>query len=171
MVADMQAAAVVGVCVQAITGLDGLSWTRQQLGFALQHGLRIAGYVWCFGATSVKGRLPMFDGFRLEWLGLDVEDDTATIAAVDRDLGLCDAYFGKPTEVYSGEWFFARKGWLGLTRWAARRLWDAIYDQDPNPDDDFVPFAGWTGCYTKQFWDKQLYGGVACDVNFRRTTP
>jgi hypothetical protein len=167
---DMLAAGVVGVIIQAITGLDGISYTRQQLAKAIQRGLRIAGYVWGFGATSVASRLKMFDGFPLEWLGYDCEDDSVTVASVDRDLKLCDAYMpGKLTEFYSGWWFFARKKWLGVSRWANRWLWDAIYDQDPEPSHDFVPYGGWTMCRTKQFWDKQVFGGAVVDINFRLT--
>ena len=165
---DMLAAGVDGVIIQAITGLDGVSQTRQQLQKALDRGLRIAGYVWCFGATSVASRLSMFSGFLIEFLAIDVEDNSATIKAINRDLKLCDAYMGKLTEFYTGRWFFVGKGWLSRTQWSNRRLWDAIYDDDPNPDADFVPFAGWTECFMKQFWDRQVYGGVICDVNFRR---
>ncbi|MBO0881535.1 MAG: hypothetical protein J2P17_14585, partial [Mycobacterium sp.] len=159
---DFDAGGVVGVIVQCITGLDGQSFTWQQLTKAQERGKRLAGYAWAFRKSSVATRLAMFDPFHLEWLGLDVEDTSVSIASVDRDLALCDDYMGVrgSTEFYTGRRFFQTMGWLGLTRWCKRSLWDAIYDDNPDPQVDFVPFGGWTTCRTKQFWAKQVYGGV-----------
>jgi hypothetical protein len=92
--ADLKAAGYVGVIIQAITGLDGVSYTRQQLAACVHNGLRIAGYVWCFpfaAPGSMLTRLGMFDGYRLEFLALDVEEAGTRKFDVDRDLALCDA--------------------------------------------------------------------------------
>jgi len=165
---DMQAAGVDGVIVQAITGLDGISYTRQQLQKTLDRGFRIAGYVWCFpGGPSVASRLSMFDGFKLEWLALDNEQAGLSFADMDRDFALCDAYMGgQLTEDYTAYWFYQLMGWLRITRYSNRALWYAAYDEQAAMS-SFVPFGGWTTPRTHQFTDKQLYGGVALDVNFR----
>jgi hypothetical protein len=170
MVNDMRAQGVVGISSQAITGLDGRSYTRQQLSKAVEVGLRISGYIWNFPNVDVSRRLSMFDGFDLEWLALDVEQAGVTVANVNRDLLLCDRYQGA-TEMYTARWFFQNQRWLGLKVWAARRLWNADYDDDgSDPAAGFVPFGGWTQPYMKQFSDSAWFGGVKCDLNVRYTS-
>lgn len=154
----------MGVIVQAITGLDSVSWTRQHLLACTKNGLRIQGYVWCFPsgtAASMRGRLAMFDGFAIERLWLDAEQSGLHVADVDRDLVLCDSYTGKPTGVYTGRWFFAQQGWLGLRKWSDRPLWDANYDGTPNVAVGFVPYAGWTAPVIKQYRGTSTIGRVS----------
>jgi hypothetical protein len=161
--ADLKTAGVVGVIVQAITGLDGVSYTRQQLLACVRNGLRIQGYVWCFpGASqaSMRGRLAMLDGFALEALWLDVEQAGLKIADVDRDLGLCDAYLSELTGIYSGRWFFAQQGWLGVTKWSGRPLWDSNYNGVPVVGAGFVPYGGWTKPVVSQYQGTSSIGRV-----------
>ena len=49
-------------------------------------------------------------------------------------------------------------------------LWYAHYQTPPDPSfDDFVPFAGWTKPYTKQYADTDggLCVGNDADINWR----
>jgi hypothetical protein len=170
--ADLKAAGYVGVIVQAITGLDGNTYTRQQLEVARRNGLRLAGYVWCFpGASeaSIRGRLGMFDGFELEFLALDVEQAGTTILDVERDLKLCNAYIRDVPFLYSGKWFFDQQGWSHLDLWADHPLWDSNYDGEPDADVGFRPYGGWTEATIKQFRGTSRIGHVdQIDLNVRR---
>jgi hypothetical protein len=161
--AEVKAAGVVGVIIQAVTGLDGVSYTRQQLEACVRNGLRIQGYVWCFpraSEASMRNRLAMFDGFPIEALWLDVEQAGLYGADVDRDLAVCDAYTGRKTGIYSGRWYFANQGWLGIRWWADRPLWDANYDGVAVVKADFTPYGGWTTPVVKQFRGTSAIGSV-----------
>lgn len=161
--ADLKAAGYVGVIVQAITGNNGISYTRQQLTMARDNGLRLQGYVWCFPNTakvSTTSRLSMFDGFELEYLWLDVEQAGLKQADVDRDLALCDQYFGGVTGIYSGRNVFLGNGWAGITKWSSRPLWNAYYDYVADVDEGFHPYAGWTSCLMKQYAGSSSVGRV-----------
>jgi hypothetical protein len=147
---------VVGGVVQAITGLDGKTYTRQQLDALQRNGLRIRGYVWGFrGASgnprSMLGRLAMFDGFPIENLWYDLEEAGLSVADVDSDLVLCDAYRSDLVGIYSAYWYFYQQGWLRLTRWSDRRLWEALFNLDPTLNAGFVPYGGWTQPFAHQF--------------------
>lgn len=162
--AGLKSAGVVGVIIQAITGNDGISYTRQQLDACRRNGLRIAGYCWCFpGDTraSIQSRLAMFDGYTLESLWLDVEQVGLHIADVTRDLAIMDLYFGRPVGVYTARWFWQQQGWLGWTAWSDRPLWTANYDSNPDTTVDFVPFGGWTSTVIKQFVGTSAIGTVS----------
>lgn len=169
--ADLKAAGYVGVIVQAITGLDGRTFTRQQLTVAQRNGLRLAGYAWCFpGATegSIRGRLAMFDGFTLEFLALDIEQAGTHVVDAERDLPICDAYWGGKTWVYTAHWFFAQQGWLHQSLWPDRPLWEALYDGVPDVNVGFVPYGGWTRMTMKQFRGTSSIGQVdQIDLNVR----
>jgi hypothetical protein len=169
MMADMRNSGVVGIVSQAITGLNGMSYCRQQLQAALEGSFRIAGYAWCFHGVSVSQRLHMFDGFQLEYLALDNEQAGITIADVNRDFGLCDQYMGKLTEDYTARWFFQQQGWQNFTGWSGRPLWYALYDNEKDLA-DFAPFGGWTRPRMHQFSASQVFGGVKCDISIRYPT-
>ncbi len=161
--ADLRAAGIVGCIVQAITGIDGFSYTRQQLDACQRNGLRIAGYVWVFPnalRASMQSRLQMFDSFPIESLWADVEQKGLKTADVDRDLALCDVYIGKLTGVYSGRWFFQQQGWLGHTAWSNRALWDSRYDNVPETQTGFIPYGGWSECTIKQYAGSSSIGSV-----------
>lgn len=158
---------MVGVIIQAVTGTDGVSYTRQQLEACRRNGLRVQGYVWCWpgsSRSSMHTRLAMFDGYSIEALWLDVEQEGLQIADVDRDLSVCDLYLPAPrlTGVYSGRWFFASRGWLGFTKWAdqGRRLWDSNYDRTPVLAANFRPYSGWTRATVKQYQGTSAIGQV-----------
>lgn len=147
---------VQGVIVQAITGLNGISYTSQQCQMVAQYGLTLHGYVWCFpgeSATSIDGRLAMFNGKPVRRLWADVEQAGLSMRDVDLLLRRCDLYLPtQRTGVYSGRWFFAQQGWLGVDRWSDRDLWDANYvDGVPDPTVGFVPYGGWDHCAIKQY--------------------
>jgi hypothetical protein len=161
--ADLKAAGIVGVIAQAITGLDGISYTRQQLDACVRNGLRIAGYVWCFphdSRASMSGRLQMFDGFAIETLWLDVEQNGLKRTDVDGDLALCDAYKGAPTGIYSGRWFFVQQGWQHDTWWSSRPLWDSNYTGVAEVGTGFVPYGGWTMPTMSQYRGTSTIGHV-----------
>lgn len=125
-----------------------MSYTRQQLAACVRNELRIAGYVFPGG---LPGKLAMFAGYAIEHLWLDVELPIS-VSAVNAALKQCDAYMGgQKAGIYSGRWFFAQQGWLGLTIWSARPLWDANYDGIAVVEADFVPYGGWTTPVVKQF--------------------
>ena len=170
--ADLKAAGFVGIISQAITGLDGNTYTRQQLAMAQQCDLRLAGYMWCFPGASelgVRYRLEMFDGFVLEFLALDLEQQGTHVIDVERDLALCDPYWRGKTWVYSGKWFFDQQGWSHLDLWADRPLWDSDYDGEPDVDVGFVPYGGWTQRAMKQYRGTSTIGVVdQIDLNVRR---
>lgn len=156
---------MVGVIIQAITGYDGVSYTREQLSVCVRNGLRIAGYVWCFPgapASSMRSRLAMFDGYKIEFLALDVEQAGLTKADVDRDLKLCDTYIKHDggTWIYSGKWFFDQQGWSRATWWSPRKLWDSNYDGIPVAEANFRPYHGWTECQIKQYKGTSVVGSV-----------
>lgn len=161
---DMLAAGFVGVIVQAITGNDGRSYTRQQLETARRRGLRLQGYVWCFpGASpdSMRARLALFNGYPLEGLWLDVEQVGVTVADVNRDLALCDQYMGWPVGLYSGKWFFDLQGWSHLSLWADRPLWDSDYNYVPEVGYGFRPYGGWTMPAMSQYEGTSNVGRVS----------
>jgi GH25 family lysozyme M1 (1,4-beta-N-acetylmuramidase) len=153
------------VIVQAITGLDGRSYTRQQLQAAVDAGLEVQGYIWCFPGdteSSLTGRLSMFDGFAITQLWLDVEQAGVSVQDVNRALAICDAHIGKKTHIYTGKWFFDQQGWSGQALWSDRLLWDAHYDGNPDPDANFQPYGGWDRCEIKQYLSSPM------DMNARR---
>lgn len=162
--AELKAAGVVGVIVQAVVGIDNVTYTAQQLQACVRNGLRIQGYVWCTPGASksvVAARLALFEGYDLEALWLDVEQSGLKVADVDRDLPMCDAYMaGKLTGVYSGRWFFAQQGWLNWTTWSNRPLWDSNYDHVPVVATDFRPYGGWTVPVVKQYAGTSAIGSV-----------
>jgi hypothetical protein len=166
---DLLAAGYVGCIVQAITGLDGRTYTRQQLAACVAYGLRVAGYVWCFpGASvaSIRDRLHMFDGYALKFLALDVEQGGLTRADVDRDLYECDAYIDGLTWIYSGRWWFEQQEWLNVNWWSNRPLWDSNFDGNADATVGFRPYAGWTQCAMKQFMGTTTVGSVhEADLN------
>ena len=147
---------MVGVIIQAVIGLDGTTYTRQQLEACWRNGLRIQGYVFPGG---LSWKLPMFDGYAIEGLWLDLELPI-TIAAVNAALQQCDAYIGGTTGIYTGKWFFDQEGWSTKAYWANRPLWDANYDGVPVPAVDFVPYGGWTSCVIKQYRGTSSIGDV-----------
>jgi GH25 family lysozyme M1 (1,4-beta-N-acetylmuramidase) len=164
-IASLKAQSCSFVVVQAITGADGVSYTRQQLQAAVSAGFEVQGYVWCFpGDTqaSIEQRLHLFDGFPITQLWLDVEQAGVTVDDVNRVLPCCDAYIGGKTHIYTGKWFFDQMGWSGQALWSDRLLWDAHYDGDPDPDSNFASYGGWQRCEMKQYLSKGL------DMNARR---
>lgn len=172
--ADLLAAGVVGCIIQAVTGVNGLSYTRQQLDACQRNGLRIQGYVWVFPndtKPSMGSRLAMFDGFTLEALWCDVEQMGVKEADVDRDLIACDAFMGGAvTGIYTGHYVFIDNGWTRVTKWSHRPLWLANYDGIPDPDIGFVPFSGWTQCQMKQYQGSTSLKSVTeIDLNIARS--
>lgn len=170
---DLKNAGYVGIIAQAITGLDGNSYTTQQLAAARDHGLRIQGYVFCNHNSSVASRLSMFDGFDVETIWLDVEAASINSSDVDRDLRLTDKYIpaAAPIGLYSGHWVFVSHGWLALTKWSTegRALWDSRYDGIPDPDAGFVSYGGWNSSAIKQFQGTSSLGSVhGIDLNVMR---
>lgn len=171
---DLKKAGYGLVIVQAITGLDGKSYTSQQL--ATCHGMfmRVQGYVWCFPnetAASVNSRLNMFNGFPLERIWLDVEQAGVTVKDVNLALSLCDLYMGNdtPTGIYSGKWFFDAQKWTNRSFWANRPLWDSNYDGVADPDVNFRPYGGWDRCEIKQFRGTSTVAGIPnVDINVAR---
>jgi hypothetical protein len=173
---DLRAAGYVGCIVQAITGLDGRTYTRQQLTACVAYGLRVAGYVWCFpgaSVTSIRDRLHMFDGYALEFLALDLEQGGLTRPDVERDLIECDAYIAavpsaraKRTYIYSGKWYFDQQGWSNFTWWCDRPLWDSFYNGVPVAGHGFRPYGGWTKPTMSQFQGTSTVGSVSnVDLN------
>lgn len=156
---------MVGVIVQAITGLDGRSYARQQLDACRRNGLHVQGYLWAFpraSRESILSRLAMFDGSQIEALWLDVEQSGLSETDVDQALAVCDEYMGggPKTGVYGARWFWAQQGWLGSTRWANRPLWNADYNHTPVVGARFVPFGGWTKPAMSQYEGTSSIGSV-----------
>jgi hypothetical protein len=149
MMQDLKSAGIIGVIVQAVTGSDGRTYTTQQLQAASAAGFQLQGYVFPGGLDY---KLPMFDGYNLEGLWLDLEIPI-TIEGVDEALAATDAYIKGVTGIYSGRWFFVQQGWLTMTKWAdqGRPLWDSNYDGDAVVDDNFHPYGGWDHCVVKQY--------------------
>lgn len=170
--ADLLAAGFVGVIVQAITGTDGKSYTRQQLAAALRNGLRIRGYTWAFpgsSAGSLTSRLALFDGFAIEHLYHDLEQSGETVSGMDRDLALCDAYLGRKAGIYTARQVYANLGLAGVTKWSDRDLWDAHWDGVIDVDANFLPYGGWDHCQVKQYGGENSIGSVhQIDLNIAR---
>lgn len=172
MMQDLRDAGVVGIIIQAITGLNGISYTSQQCQMAVKWGFRLHGYVWCFpgeSAVSIDTRLSMFNGYPVEKLWDDVEQSGLTVADVDLLLTRSDMYLPtQRTGVYSGKWFFDQQGWTGLTRWSDRDLWDADFDGIADPNVGFEPYGGWTRRVVKQYRGTSSIGTVhAIDLDVR----
>jgi Glycosyl hydrolases family 25 len=152
-----------GIVVQAVTGMDGNSFTGRQLHQANEHGWEINGYIWCTGEEPVtRRRLQLFEGIPIVDLWLDVEDLHLTREDVDIDFRVCDEYMEKQCGMYTGKWVFDRLGWTHRTWWSDRELWASVYDRVPDVDVGFVPFGGWDKCLMKQYTD------VPLDQNVRR---
>ena len=103
----------------------------------------------------------MFDGFLIESLWLDVEQNGVKATDVDRDLALCDAYTGKVTGIYSGRWYFVQQHWLEHTAWSNRPLWDSDYNGIPVTGAGFVPYGGWTRPVISQYRGTSAIGHVS----------
>lgn len=149
---------MVGVIVQAVTGLDGNSYTQQQLAACAPH-FKLAGYVFPASDVYLWQRLRLFAGYVLEALWLDVELPVSR-ESVDASLAICDSYLGHATGVYSGKWFFDRQGWSQHDYWADRMLWDSNYDGVAVTEADFTPYGGWTKPVVKQYAGTTSIGHV-----------
>ena len=150
-----------GLIVQGVEGLSGESFTRRQLWAALDAGWRIAGYVWCNSDQAAKlirlrQRLDFFNGFKLDFLALDVEELDTKRQDVDTSLVICDAQMKTRTWLYTAKWVFDGLGWSDDDRWADRKLWSAEYDGVADVDVGFEPYGGWSRCDMKQFTDDPL---------------
>jgi hypothetical protein len=156
MMLDLQNAGVISIIIQAVTGRDGKSFTRQQLDMASRHGFSLMGYVFPDGLES---KLPMYDGYQLLALWLDVELPI-TRAGVDAALAQCDSYFGARTGIYTGKWFFDQQGWSQQSYWADRDLWDSNYDGIAVVGADFRPYGGWDHRVIKQYAGTSSIGSV-----------
>jgi hypothetical protein len=153
-IAALQAWGCRFVVVQAITGQDGVSWTRQQCQAVLDAGMDLQGYVWAFpgeNTLSVTNRLALFGAFPLSRLWLDVEQAGLTVQDVNLALGACDNWHGQHTGIYTGKWFFDQQGWSGQALWADRDLWHSSYDHVADAGAGFVPYGGWTRPAVKQY--------------------
>jgi len=160
-----------GLIVQAVTGMDGRSYTRQQCQAGLDHGWEIASYVWCsrgdgMSDSRFRARLELIEPYvsPMHFLALDVEESGLQVEDVDADLMLCDEVKGD-APFYTGHWVFANQGWLHVNYWAARRLWDSNYDRVANVDHGFRPYGGWHEAWLKQYTDEPL------DLNICRVGP
>lgn len=156
--ADLKAAGVVGVIVQAWP-----PYCAQQLDACRRNGLRIQGYYFVYPGDTKAGlrqRLTQLDGYAIEALWCDVEIAGLTESLVNTALLAGDAYTGKRTGVYSGKWFFDQQGWSHQSYWSGRPLWDSNYDGQPVLDANFRPYGGWTSCVIKQFRGTSDVGSV-----------
>src|SRR5215831_11099821 len=91
-----------GLIVQAVTGLDGRSYTHQQCQAGLDHGWEIASYVWCSTGDSMsdarfRARLELIEPYvaPMHFVALDVEEAGLQIEDVDADLMHCDEIKGR----------------------------------------------------------------------------
>lgn len=102
-------------------------------------------------------------------LWLDVEDvdsgqnwaPVQRIAAVERDLALCDQWLLNNgllpnTAIYSAAWYW-RPYMANTLQFADRQLWAAQYDGVADAS-VFTPFGGWTSCRVKQYLGSQPDG-------------
>jgi len=151
-----------GLIVQAVVGLDGFSYTAQQLQAGLDHGWAISAYVWCAAGDAldrgrVQGRLDLIERFthNLVFVALDVEEMGLSPEDVDADLIRCDEVI-TDSPLYTGKWAFDNLGWSDNDWWAERRLWDSNYDRTPDVNAGFRPYGGWTDAWMKQFTDEPL---------------
>ena len=145
-----------GLIVQAVTGSDGHSYTRQQCQAGLDNGWELNGYIWC--PSNYQSRLSLFDGFFLNELYLDVEGPDLTWSEIDVGFSACDDYLGGITGMYTRANMF--QNWID--RYSFRKLWEAYYSDNPDIDDGWRPFGGWTERYMRQFSENPL------DQNVRR---
>lgn len=150
---DARAAGVYGFILQAITGLDGKTYTAQQCQMARDYGFELMGYIWTFpgeSSASIDSRLYMFNGMPLRKLWADVEQKGTKPADITLILKRCDHYLPtQRTGVYTAKWFWDQERLP--SSWSDRDLWDANYDDLADPKVGFVPFGGWTWCVVKQF--------------------
>jgi len=145
-----------GLIVQAVTGNDGRSYTRQQCQAALDHGWELNGYIWC--PSNYNARLALFNGFKLNELYLDVEESQLTWDEIDAGFRACDSYISGVTGMYTRANMF--NPWTN--KYSFRKLWVAYYDNVPDVNVGFKPFGGWTEAYMKQYTEHPL------DQNVRR---
>ena len=151
-----------GLIAQAVVGLDGRSYTSQQLQMALDHKWSIASYVWCSSGDAMTDwrfnqRVALLEPFvdKLSFLAVDVEEYGLAPEDVDADLLRADEVKGD-SPIYSGKWFFDNQGWSNEIWWAARRLWDSAYDNVADVDAGWKPYGGWVERWLKQFSDDPL---------------
>lgn len=76
---------------------------------------------------------------------MDVEQAGVSVADVDRALAICDLFMGNGllTGIYSAPYVFENNGWLGVTKWSNRPLWDVENTHRAVLGGSFVPFGGW----------------------------
>ena len=151
-----------GLIVQAVVGLDGRSYTSQQIRAARDHGWAVAAYIWCsqgdgINAWRFQQRAALLEPFidHLSFIALDVEEAGLQPEDVDADLLRADFLKGD-SPLYTGYWVFEQAGWLNETYWAERRLWDSNYDRLRSVDVGFRPYGGWHEAWMKQYTDDPL---------------
>lgn len=151
-----------GLIVQAVVGLDGYSYTAQQLQAGLDHNWAISSYVWCSSGDSMdrgrfQRRLDLIERFTddIVFVALDVEEMGLTPDDVDADLLRCDEIV-PDSPFYTGKWIFDQLGWSDYDWWSERRLWDSNYDRKADVNVGFRPYGGWTEAWMKQFTDEPL---------------
>lgn len=69
-----------------------------------------------------------------EFVCLDLEEGAGSqVARAEEWFGVVDGHYGKPSTLYSGEWF-GRTNIGGWARWSGRPRWIAAYQGSPPPD-------------------------------------
>jgi len=151
-----------GLIVQAVVGLDGTSYTSQQIQAALDHRWAVSSYVWCSQGDALNDwrfqqRVQLIEPYldQIVFVALDVEEMGLQPEDVDADLLRCDEV-KDDAPFYTGKWVFDNLGWSAQDYWSDRRLWDSNYDNVPNVEHGFRPYGGWTEAWLKQFTDEPL---------------
>jgi hypothetical protein len=117
----------------------------------------------------MASRLNLYQGYDLEELWLDVEQQGLTAADVDRDLAVCDGFTGRKTGIYTARGIYTDYPFGLSTQWSDRDLWDAHWDGVADPDVNFIPYGGWNRCRIKQYRGETRVGVVSSiDLNAMR---
>ena len=155
-----------GLVVQGVMNVHGESFTQRQLWAGQNAGWQIAGYVWLNAGQAdrlefLQNRLNFFEGYKLNFLALDVEEPKTSREDIDAGLALCDQYQKAPAWIYTARWVFQMLRFSQHQWWRDRKLWAAQYDGIPDVN-VFQGFGGWNQCEMKQFTGSPL------DLNVRR---
>jgi len=160
-----------------ICGVDlgHIPLARQQLGMAVQGGLAIEVYRFCYWGQapvlSLQRVADAIQGLPVGRIWLDFEDEDASenpdqVCTWIKDcLDVADTIWGYDrVGIYTAAWWW--NPYTGnTTRFADRALWVAQYDGLANLD-FFVPFGGWQSCVMKQYTNTIDLCGYSVDKNY-----
>ena len=163
--------AIVGTGNPAGAGL----WAKQQADMAHAEGLLVDAYIYLYfkgdPAEQVRQALATLAGATVRMWWLDAEDmESPDLTTEERGafLDACVAELEKasvPFGVYTGRWWW-EPNMASSTKYSHLPLWNSWYDGDP--DEDGLPYGGWTHSAIEQYEGTTTLCGQSVDLNYAK---